>query len=45
MAKTTANFRAVVEKLAYAIRNAVDAVFAGDLATAQASLDNFAANC
>lgn len=36
---------AVVEKLAYAIRNAVDAVFAGDLATAQASLDNFTANC
>lgn len=39
------NSLAVVEKLAYAIRNAVDAVFAGDLATAQASLDSFAANC
>lgn len=35
------NSAKVVETIAYAIRNAVDAIFAGDYATAQTSIDNF----
>ena len=36
---------AVVEKLSYALRNAVDAILPGDMELAQSCVDNFAANC